>query len=286
MPEEPTPQLPPQLDEPAGAEPPGEDRTLDAKPYEPPKRRVSWLAIAALIVGLGALAAWFFSSAHVMIWTRSWKWFLLAPLALGFAAFILGGAARRRIEDSDGLLFGTGARIAGQLMGVVALIVTVTCAGLPEPKMVRTSAKRAACKNNLRQIGIALHLYADENRGVFPAEPEVLYPSFTDNPAIFLCPTRSGKWQKSPDAGKLIVENPGYVYVAGLRADDPGPCVVAFDRQGNHKGSGRLVLCVDTTVEWTKVPSPGESDRLQEMLDQTREFVKKRGGEIRLVGEE
>lgn len=39
---------------------------------------------------------------------------------------------------------------------------------LPALKNARESAKRATCVNNLKQLGIVMHLYADDNGGFFP----------------------------------------------------------------------------------------------------------------------
>ncbi|HOX07337.1 MAG TPA: DUF1559 domain-containing protein [Planctomycetota bacterium] len=157
---------------------------------------------------------------------------------------------------------------------------------LPPVKRVRQAAPRAGCKNNLRQIAVALHLYADDNGGEFPPDTSWLYTSgYAEDPKIVLCPSRSGTSQKDAASGRLMVEHPGYVYVSGLRASDPGTCVVAFDRLGNHDGKGRNALRLDSGVLWIKAPSPSEQDPLQTMLDATRDAARKRGGEIKLVGE-
>lgn len=50
------------------------------------------------------------------------------------------------------------------VLGVVALLLAIT---LPAVQQVRESARQAQCKNNLRQIGLALHIYL-EAHGVFP----------------------------------------------------------------------------------------------------------------------
>lgn len=60
-----------------------------------------------------------------------------------------------------------------ELLIVVAIIAILAALLLPALQGARDSGKTAYCANNLRQIVVAAHLYADDNRGYFPdaAEP-------------------------------------------------------------------------------------------------------------------
>jgi prepilin-type N-terminal cleavage/methylation domain-containing protein len=51
------------------------------------------------------------------------------------------------------------------VIGIIALLISIL---LPSLNRARETANRVKCGNNLRQIGLALKLYANENRGVFP----------------------------------------------------------------------------------------------------------------------
>lgn len=55
-----------------------------------------------------------------------------------------------------------------ELLTVIAIIGILTAILIPVTNHVRVSVHRASCASNLRQIGIALHLYADESEGWLP----------------------------------------------------------------------------------------------------------------------
>jgi hypothetical protein len=281
MPEE--PKSPP----PSSAPPPPQpqlDDTLDAKPWEPPKKQTCGLAHTALVCSLIGVFNMVVGFAVAVVAESGYAVLpLLLGLACGPIAVVVGIMAMVKIGRSDGLLRGMGQASAGVTVGAVLTLAPLSL--LPAMLPVHENPQRAACKNNLRQLGIALHAYADDNGDRFPPDLSSLYPDRVRKPQSLFCPRGSGDWRKIPGTNRIEITRPSYVYVSGLRASDPGSSVLAFDHLDNHDRKGRCVVCIDCSVLWIKAPEPGKPDALKEMLDQTREAVKQRGGEIRLVGE-
>ena len=85
------------------------------------------------------------------------------------------------------------------VIGIIALLISIL---LPALSRAREQANGVACLSNLRQIAIALHLYADQNRDRFPA------PAWIGDPQ----PDDWIYWQKNrdPKEGSLVPNLGGY----------------------------------------------------------------------------
>ncbi len=75
-----------------------------------------------------------------------------------------------------------------ELLVVIAIIGILAALLLPSLSKAKNSSRRAACISNLRQIGIAVHSYAQDNEGRIPYGPNA--PPFS-HPADFYPSTGS-----------------------------------------------------------------------------------------------
>jgi prepilin-type N-terminal cleavage/methylation domain-containing protein len=116
-----------------------------------------------------------------------------------------------------------------ELLVVIAIIAILAALGLPAMARAKDSGLNAACKNNLRQIGIALHLYVSDFQK-YPLYAEMIFngswgASCWDNklvvytsktPGVFNCPANktAPKWTNLTGFTSLMVghANPSYGY--------------------------------------------------------------------------
>jgi len=132
----------------------------------------------------------------------------------------------------------------GELVLVFGILMAVGAALAPLVRYNQIRLSRINCSNNLREIGLAMYIYARENGGNFPQSLSTLYEEqYLADRGIMDCP--ASKRVGTP-------EQPDYEYKPGLSVRSPSQDVLVGDDGGNHSGAGRNVLLVDGEVLWVR----------------------------------
>ncbi|MGE0480906.1 MAG: type II secretion system protein [Phycisphaerae bacterium] len=63
-----------------------------------------------------------------------------------------------------------------ELLVVIAIIALLISILVPTLAQAREQGRRAVCGSNLRQIGVAIHAYAQDERGAIPRGPDMIHP--------------------------------------------------------------------------------------------------------------
>ncbi|MCX8107171.1 MAG: DUF1559 domain-containing protein [Verrucomicrobiae bacterium] len=92
-----------------------------------------------------------------------------------------------------------------ELLVVIAIIAVLAGMLLPAISRAKETGKRIACCNNMRQLGLAAAMYADENNGLYPERttaprwPERLRPFYQDV-RLLRCPSDG---PRAPQTGNV-----------------------------------------------------------------------------------
>jgi prepilin-type N-terminal cleavage/methylation domain-containing protein len=82
-----------------------------------------------------------------------------------------------------------------ELLVVIAIIAILAAMLLPALSRAKESGKRIACSNNLRQLGLAMQMYAGDFQGTLPPRltadrwPDKFYDFYGKNVKLLLCPS-------------------------------------------------------------------------------------------------
>ncbi len=164
------------------------------------------------------------------------------PAAEGLAKHLFPSiAVTRKVEG--GLLSESfspaGFALRADPVDAAGIISLAAAASYPAMVAARRSAKMVMSKSNLRQIGLACHMWADDNDEIFPKKDlNTLVPNYIDNRKVFLC----------PHYAKHATDGIDYAYITGLRATDRGSWVMGYEVRPGNGGKVNVLFC-DAHVE-------------------------------------
>lgn len=184
---------------------------------KPPASRTSALAITSLVLGLLSFCTFF----------------LTAPLAV-----ILGIISLVMISKSKGQLKGTGMAIAGIVAPIAIVPIAILMAILfPALAKVRCEALQATCNAHLKQLGVALQMYADDNDRKYPTADkwcDLLKPYYKDE-KVLICPSAKYDYED---------------------ANVPARCHYAINPHAEPNSPPDVVLMFETNDGWNQAGGP------------------------------
>ncbi len=145
-----------------------------------------------------------------------------------------------------------------EILAVAAIIAILAVLIVPVTSTVQARAESGKCLSNLRQIGIALNLYANEHNGLYPASWAGAEGTWVEATVPYIgqdAATKKAVWV-CPDAKLPMVDNPGTAWVftysinGRLSSADGDPTDPYYTPQLRRFGvdhSTELILVADAT---------------------------------------
>jgi len=137
---------------------------------------------------------------------------------------------------------GRGGFTLSELLMVFVIVTIIMVLMMPFIRRSMERTENILCANNLRDMGLALYIYAKEHNGNFPPALKALYDEqYLADEKIMDCPA-------SVSVG--IPASPDYIYTSGVSVRSPSLDVFVRDKAKNHPQKGKNVLYVSGAVAW------------------------------------
>ncbi len=175
-----------------------------------------------------------------------------------------------------------------ELLVVIAIIGVLAGILLPVLSRARESSRRTQCMSNIKQIGMGLIMYANENSDTFPSDTaysgaspamrglNLLYDTYVSDSKFFNCPsdttvtvaTNAGMSTSTSGGTEAFTSTQSsYGYDSSHTHTDAADVAILADRPpatpsatastANHNGRGQNVVYVDGHVEFVNSPLAG-----------------------------
>lgn len=130
----------------------------------------------------------------------------------------------------------------------IGLAIVIIGVMLLLSRSILLASRRASCPNNLRNISIALRMYASDYGEWFPPNLSELYPDYISYLKVFQDPSGGGRLIESKS--DIDSKDSSYVYIPGYHVESPPSLVIVIDRSMDNHRDGLYLLTLDGRVHW------------------------------------
>jgi prepilin-type processing-associated H-X9-DG protein len=197
-----------------------------------PTRRFSWPAFASV-----ALGAW-------VLLQPGWAVDILEKTIVAIIGVIFGAVAVVECGRSRSRIKGRWFAIIGLFLSCAYLSIAALL--LENDRVLYKSANRAICASNMKQIGLAIVVYAGYHDETIPKAFDDLRPYAPNLGKLLICPSARD------------TSRPSYQILLGGKkwnSSETMDAVVMTEVPSNHRGLGHNALYGDGHVEWVSASS-------------------------------